>query len=146
MKKLFLFIGLGLFSVMNLLAQAPKDTTQKDAPVIVLDKTLYDYGTIGYGSNGSFEFKVSNSGIQPLIISNVQKQCGCTSVDWTKDPIKKGQSGVIKVTYDTKRIGPFTKSLTVFSNAKTPQIQLTFKGIVENPPATPAAADQTKQN
>lgn len=142
MKKVFLFIGLGLLSVINLFGQPAQDANQKNAPDIVLDKTVYDFGTIGYGSNGSFEFKVKNAGAQPLIISNVQKSCGCTSVDWTKDPIKQGQTGIIKVTYDTKRIGTFTKNLTVYSNAKTPTVVLTFKGVVENPPASL----QTKQN
>ena len=146
MKKLFLFLGLGLFSVMNLVAQA-QDTLKKDAPELVLDKTVYDFGTIGYASDGTFEFTVKNTGKEPLIISNVQKSCGCTSVDWTKDPIKQGQTGVIKVTYNTKNAGPFTKTLTVFSNAKTPQVGLTFKGIVESAPVAPATpAEQTKTN
>jgi hypothetical protein len=136
MKKMLLYVGFGLFSVMNLFAQGQQDASPNDAPVIVLDKTVYDFGTIGYASNGTFEFSVKNTGVQPLIISNVQKSCGCTSVDWTKDPIKQGQSGTIKVTYDTKRTGPFTKNLTVYSNAKTPSVVLTFKGTVENPPAT----------
>ncbi len=137
MNKLFLLIGLGLFSVMNLFSQTPEGANQNDAPVIVLDKTVYDFGTIGYGSNGTFEFTVRNAGAEPLIISNVQKSCGCTSVDWTKDPIKQGQTGVIKVTYNTKIIGPFTKNITVTSNAKTPQVVLTFKGTVGSAPPTP---------
>lgn len=145
MKKVFLFAGVALLSVMNIFAQATPDANQKDAPEIVLDKTVYDFGNIGYASNGTFEFTVKNSGVQPLIISNVQKSCGCTSVDWTKDPIKQGQAGVIKVTYNTKISGPFTKNLTVYSNAKTSTLVLTFKGTVENPPAA-QAPEQTKQN
>ena len=140
MKKLFLFLGLGLLCVMKLAAKT-QDANQKDAPELVLDKTVYDFGTIGYASNGTFEFTVKNSGKEPLVISNVQKSCGCTSVDWTKDPIKQGQTGTIKVTYNTKIVGPFTKNLTVYSNAKTSTVVLTFKGTVENAPA-----EQTKQN
>jgi hypothetical protein len=143
MKRLFLFVGLGLFSIASLVAQTtPAPAAQKDAPEIVLDKTVYDFGTIPYAGNGTFEFTFKNTGQDPLIVSNVQKSCGCTSVDWTKDPVKKGQKGVIKVTYDTKRPGPFTKTLTVFSNAKTSQILLTFKGTVEN---APAAAETSKK-
>ncbi len=144
MKKIFLFAGLGFFSAISLFAQAPQNSSQSDAPEITFDKTVYDFGTIGYDSNGTFEFTVKNIGIQPLIISNVQKTCGCTSVDWTKDPIKQNQAGIIKVTYDTKRVGPFTKTITVFSNAKTSPVSLTFKGTVENAPPAPPAKDPVK--
>jgi hypothetical protein len=139
MKKLFLFVGLGLFCVINLFAQAPQTANQTDLPDIKFDKTTYDFGTIAYASNGTCEFTFKNTGVQPLIISDVHKTCGCTSVDWTKDPVKQGQSGIIKVTYDTKRVGPFTKTITVTSNAKTPTIPLIFKGTVESAPAQPPA-------
>ena len=150
MKKLFLFLGLGLFSLANLVAQtnaqtqnqaptvAPVKVENKNAPEITMDKTIYDFGTIAFASNGSFEFGFKNTGKEPLIISNVVKQCGCTNVDWPKEPIKSGAKGVIKVTYDTKRVGPFTKTITVFSNAKTEQVPLTFKGTVEAAPEEPA--------
>lgn len=153
MKRMFLFLGLGIFSLGTLLAQAPQatqTTTQtttivedKNAPELTLDKTVYDFGTIAYKSNGAFEFSFKNTGKEPLIISNVQKTCGCTSLDWTKDPVKSGDKGVIKVTYDTSRTGAFTKNIIVFSNSKTPQVTLTFKGTVENPPAA-AEPETTK--
>ena len=136
MKKILLFVGLGLFSVINLCAQPPQNANQADLPDITFDKTTFDFGTIAYSSSGTCEFTFKNTGVQPLIISDVHKTCGCTSVDWTKDPVKQGQSGVIKVTYDTKRVGPFTKTITVTSNAKTPTVALTFKGTVESAPTT----------
>ncbi len=139
MKKIILFLGLGLFSAANIVAQEPavKAAENKNAPIIVFDKIVYDFGTIAYDSNGAFEFGFKNEGNEPLIVSNVQKSCGCTSVDWTKEPIKKGGKGVIKVSYDTKRVGAFTKNVTVNSNAKMPSVVLTFKGTVLAAPVAP---------
>lgn len=158
MKKFFLFFGLGVLTLTNMFGQTPPAQTppaqtqpaqtpvveNKNAPEIVFDKTEYDYGTIAYDSNGTFEFSFKNEGKDPLIVSNAQKSCGCTAVDWTKEPVKKGSKGVIKVTYNTKITGPFTKNVTVYSNAKKPMVVLTFKGTVSAPPAPQAAAQPTK--
>jgi hypothetical protein len=130
MKKFIVFVGICLFS-MSLFAQT--DTTaKKDAPEIVFDKMVYDFGTIPYASNGTFEFTFKNTGKEPLVIKDVQKQCGCTGVDWTKEPVKKNKTGIVKVTYNTKITGPFQKNVTVYSNAKTSTVVLTFKGTVES--------------
>jgi hypothetical protein len=148
MKKFFLFFGLGVFSLTNMFGQtqpaAAPVVENKNAPEIVFDKTEYDFGTIPYDSNGTFEFTFKNEGIDPLLVSNAQKSCGCTAVDWTKEPVKKGGKGVIKVTYNTKIQGPFTKNVTVYSNAKKNMVVLTFKGTVSAPPAQQAAAQTTK--
>jgi hypothetical protein len=142
MKKFIFFTGLFLYTV-GLFAQ--NDTTvNKDAPEIVFELTTYDFGTIAYGSNGTCEYTFKNTGKDPLIINDVQKSCGCTGVDWTKEPIQKGHKGVIKATYNTKIVGSFQKNITVHSNAKTPTIVLTFKGVVEKAPAENAPAEQTK--
>jgi hypothetical protein len=133
MKKLVVFIAICSFSI-SMFAQ--NDTTaKKDVPEIVFEKTVYDFGTIPYAGNGVAEYVFTNTGKDPLIIKDVQKSCGCTGVDWTKEPVKKGQKGVVKATYNTKIAGAFQKNITVNSNAKTPTMVLTFKGTVENPPA-----------
>ena len=64
------------------------------------------------------------------MISNCQGSCGCTVPKWPREPILKGQSAYITVSYDTKRPGPFTKTVTVMSNAKTATKVLTIKGVV----------------
>ena len=69
-----------------------------------------------------------------MIISNARGSCGCTVPQWPKEPIKPGETGIIKTTYDTKRIGAFTKTVTITSNAKTAEKVLTIKGIIEGPP------------
>lgn len=135
MKKIALYLILGL--VFSIGAQA-QDTGSKDAvkenpnqPEINFSFEQFDYGTIKNGADGSCEFKFKNTGKEPLIISNARGSCGCTVPTWPKEPIMKGESGVIKVHYDTKRPGAFTKTVTIESNAKTNPKVLTIKGLVE---------------
>ena len=66
-----------------------------------------------------------------MILSNVKSSCGCTIPEWTKEPIMPKASGVIKVKYNTTRVGTFQKSITVYSNAKNSPVVLTIKGEVE---------------
>lgn len=94
-----------------------------------------DYGTIDNGSDGNREFKFKNVGTEPLIISNAKGSCGCTTPDWPRDPIAPGASATIKVHYDTKRTGNFTKTVTLTSNATEATKVLTIKGNVNAPAA-----------
>jgi hypothetical protein len=102
-----------------------------NAPEITFENELHDYGTIKQGADGGCEFKFKNTGKEPLIISNAKGSCGCTVPTYPKEPIMKGQTGIIKVHYDTKRVGAFTKTVTITSNAKTDTKVLTIKGLVE---------------
>lgn len=102
-----------------------------NSPEITFESEVHDYGTIKQGAEGGCEFKFKNTGKEPLIISNAKGSCGCTVPTWPKEPILKGQTGVIKVHYDTKRVGAFTKTITLESNAKTSSKLLTIKGVVE---------------
>ncbi len=78
-----------------------------------------NYGNIEKGANGVREFKFTNTGSAPLIIENAQGSCGCTVPTYPKEPIMPGQSNVIKVKYDTQRVGAFTKYVTLTTNAKS---------------------------
>ncbi|MDG1395214.1 MAG: DUF1573 domain-containing protein [Flavobacteriales bacterium] len=89
------------------------------AQEISFEKEIHDFGTFEQNGNGTYEFKFTNTGEAPLIISNSKGSCGCTVPIWPKAPIAPGASDVIKVKYDTKRIGAFNKSVTITSNAKT---------------------------
>ena len=111
-----------------------------NAAELTFEKDLHDYGTIKQGANGNCEFKFTNTGNEPLIITSARGSCGCTVPTYPKEPILKGQTAVIKVSYDTKRVGPFTKSVTIESNAKTNPKMLSIKGVVE---ATETANEQT---
>ena len=114
-----------------------------NAPEAVYEKEVLDYGTIEYDSDGTREFKFKNSGKEPLIIYSATGSCGCTVPTAPKEPIKGGEAGVIKVHYDTKRVGSFEKTVTVASNGKTPSKTLKIKGTVKaaaNPAPTPTVA------
>lgn len=125
MKKFFL-IAATVFFALGANAQA-----NDNAAEITFESETIDYGTIEQGSNGEREFVFTNTGKEPLIISNCKGSCGCTVPNCPKQPIAPGEKGVIKVKYDTKRIGQFTKQVTVNSNAKTPTKRVTIRGVVK---------------
>lgn len=139
MKKLVLLFSLCAFVVGNVVAQT--DTTaNKNKPEIKFEKTEIDLGTVPVGPK-PFEFVFTNTGKDPLILSNVQPSCGCTIVEKPQEPILKGKKGLIKGTFNASSPGTFTKNVTVYSNAKTAIVYLTFKVTVENPaPAVAPAA------
>jgi hypothetical protein len=89
-----------------------------------------DYGTIEKGADGVRVFTFKNTGDAPLIISRVKSSCGCTVPKKPEEPIMPGKTGEIKVKYDTNRVMPFRKTITVTSNAETPTVALKIKGLV----------------
>jgi|GEM_PF-261161 len=98
---------------------------------ICFETTKLDAGEIEYGSNGQFIYKFTNCGNQPLIISRGQTSCGCLVCYWPKDPIMPGKTGKIELKYDTKRVGPTTKTATITSNcSENPSIVLVIKCVV----------------
>ncbi|MBI4930723.1 MAG: DUF1573 domain-containing protein [Bacteroidetes bacterium] len=113
-----------------------------NAPEAVYEKEVLDYGTIEYDADGTREFVFKNTGKEPLIIYSATGSCGCTVPTAPKDPILPGKTGVIKVHYDTKRVGNFEKTVTVSSNGKTPSKTLKIHGIVK-PAPTPVGTTTT---
>ena len=93
-----------LMVTSSLLAQSP-DTSPKtvSGAHILFVSTIHDFGVIPYLGDASFVYVFTNMGTEPLTITNCIKGCGCTSVDWTKDPIKPGGKGLIKAVYDSKK-------------------------------------------
>ncbi len=120
MKKLFVVIARVLVGF----------GVQAHAKIEFKSETI-DYGNIAKGSDGIRVFEFTNTGDAPLIISNVKSSCGCTVPEKPKDPIAPGANGEIKVKYDTKRVGPIRKTVTVYSNATEPIKALKIKGVVE---------------
>lgn len=89
----------------------------KGGPMITLSTENIDYGTIKQGADGDRQFTVTNTGNEPLILSGCMGSCGCTVPKCDTAPIPPGKSSVVNVHYDTGRPGPFTKTVTVNSNA-----------------------------
>jgi len=100
---------------------------------IEFKETTIDYGTIEKGADGVRTFEFTNTGDAPLIISKVNSSCGCTVPKKPDGPILPGEMGEIQVKYDTKRVMPIRKTITVLSNAETPTVALKIKGNVINP-------------
>lgn len=115
-----------------------KPANNPNAPVITFDKTVHDYGTLQQHGDGKCEFTFTNDGKEPLILSNVRSSCGCTVPTWPRQPVLPGQSEVIKVKYDTKRVGMINKSIHVYSNAIKSPLTLKIKGKIEAQAATKA--------
>ena len=152
MKKLLLSLALFL-AYTNVNAQrieADKTPTKKvseekkiaDA-TIDFESKVVDYGLIDNKADGARKFIFKNNGTEPLIIKNAKGSCGCTVPTWPRDPIAPGESGEIGVKYDTKRVGKFTKTITLTTNAGKAPVILTIKGEV-NPPPKPAQAPEKK--
>ncbi|CAM3974932.1 MULTISPECIES: DUF1573 domain-containing protein [Flavobacterium] len=106
-------------------------TTKVNGAGMVFASETIDYGTVAYNSDGNREFVFTNNGNKPLIITNAQGSCGCTVPTYPRAPIAPGAKGVIGVKYDTSRAGqPFSKTITLTTNAVVPTKVLTIKGNV----------------
>jgi hypothetical protein len=142
---LVFLISQGIFAQPKTTATAPATNTQTqpvsdnpNAPKIEFEKETIDYGTIEHKSDGNREFVFKNTGKEPLIITNCKGSCGCTVPTWPKEPIAPGATASIKVKYATDRVGPFTKTVTVTSNASTPTKTLKITGkVLPDPNAQP---------
>jgi hypothetical protein len=106
---------------------------QEKIAKIEFKETTIDYGTIEKGADGVRTFEFTNTGDAPLIISKVNSSCGCTVPKKPDGPIMPGDTGEIQVKYDTKRVMPIRKTITVLSNAETPTVALKIKGNVIDP-------------
>ena len=130
------------FAAMNCTSFAQDATKPAGGPMISLDKEEVDYGTIKQGADGNREFVVTNTGDAPLIISNCAGSCGCTVPKCDTAPILPGKTSLVNVHYDTNRVGPFTKTVTVTSNAtNSPSKIVTIHGTVEAPAEGAAPAN-----
>ena len=142
MKKMLFFPLLLAALALNSQAQEPQKTTvnvaleQTDEKVaeIKFDTLTYDFGSFSESEAVvSCEFAFTNVGTAPLVIHQAISSCGCTVPDYTKTPIKPGERGAIKVTYNGKGKfpGQFRKVITVRSNAKENKaVNLYIQGIM----------------
>ena len=106
-------------------------TAQSQQAKITFNSDTVDYGTIAKGSDGVRVFEFTNTGDAPLIITDVKSSCGCTVPKKPDGPIAPGASSSIEVKYDTNRVGPIRKTITVSSNASEPMVALKIKGEVQ---------------
>ncbi len=105
-------------------------TTQAQQAKISFKSDTIDYGKIAKGSDGIRVFEFTNTGDVPLIITDVKSTCGCTVPKKPDGPVAPGATSTIEVKYDTNRVGPIRKTITVYSNADQPIKAIKIKGEV----------------
>lgn len=131
MKKVLFILMVALISGTSLFAQTATSAQENpDAPIIFLEETLFDYGTIEQNGDGNHNFIYKNIGKEPLIFSKVRSSCGCTIPEWSREPLLSQQQDTIKVKYDTRRLGRFSKTISIFSNAKKAMVVIRIQGKV----------------
>lgn len=139
MKKLA-FILIAMFALTLTYAQESTKVAEEDGlnlvtevEELVFEETTINYGEIVKNADGVRYFKFENKGNQPVILSNCKGSCGCTVPVCPKEAVLPGEGGEIKVKYDTNRVGPFTKSVTVTYeyNGETKTKSLKIKGTVK---------------
>ncbi|MGI4751263.1 MAG: DUF1573 domain-containing protein [Janthinobacterium lividum] len=124
MKKLMMICAM----VMGFAISASAQTDTKAEFKFVEEK--HDFGKVPQGKPVTTDFVYTNIGVEPLILTEVKPTCGCTIADYTKTPVKKGEKGSIKITYNAAVEAPFNKTIVVTSNAKTPTKYLVIVGEV----------------
>lgn len=129
MKKIL--FAMTVFLATNVAMAQEEKAANPNAPVIKLANEVHDFGTIIEGPSVSYDFKLKNTGKEPLVLTNVRASCGCTVPTWPKEPILPGKEASITATYSTQgRVGGFTKTITIESNASEPNKVVTIKGEV----------------
>ncbi len=117
-----------LFTFIALMAFAVATHAQG---VLKFETETHDFGDLNEGPVATYTFKVTNTGNAPVVISRAMASCGCTTPEWSKDPILPGASSAIKVGYNTSgRPGAFKKTITVTSNAENSTVILKINGTV----------------
>ncbi len=120
MKKILVLLCLAMSSVA--FSQSPSD--------IAFKTTTHSFGKIKQGIPVTYIFTFTNNSAKPAVIEFANAECGCTTPEYSKDPILKGKSSTIKVTYNAASPGTFKKNVNIkFVSSKLPLV-LTIDGEV----------------
>jgi hypothetical protein len=131
MKKTVFALALLVSLCLNAFSQQTqtRESVQPEAG-IAFDKVEHDFGNIAFASDGTFVFTFTNKTKDAIVLSNVSASCGCTTPQWTKEPVKPGESGEVRVKYNTNAVGQFNKTVMVYSSAQPSPVVLRIKGNV----------------
>jgi len=156
MKKGLMLISFSIIAGMTAYAQTAQvipttDTKTSTAPVpavkqevLTLKETTHNFGKIPQGRPTTYSFEITNIGKEPLRLENVQASCGCTSPEWSREPIAAGANATIKVGYNAYAEGAFNKAVTIFYNGNQTKT-LTITGDVYKSPASSAPENASVQ-
>ncbi|HYG52418.1 MAG TPA: DUF1573 domain-containing protein [Flavobacteriales bacterium] len=141
-KTIFLSLAFAMLGAMHAKGQG---TLMAE---MTFQEEVHDYGTIKQGSNGDCEFRFTNTGSAALIISDARGSCQCTVPEWPKTPIKPGETATIKVHYNTSRVGPINKTVTLTANVEGGTKVVRIKGnvIAAETPGVPLKTENMLKN
>ncbi|MES2005220.1 MAG: DUF1573 domain-containing protein [Bacteroidota bacterium] len=135
MKKLFLgsilLMALTAGHTQTSAAPKPAQATAASKAKILFTALDYNFGNIPAGTPVSHVFTFKNTGTEPLVLTNVQPACGCTTPEWPREAIKPGATASIKATFNAQGSGEFNKTITVTSNGTPASVTLSFKGVLK---------------
>jgi Protein of unknown function (DUF1573) len=147
MKKvtaLFTFIAIAWFANAQTQAITTPVTTAPANDVLQIKETEHDFGKIPQGKPVYYFFEIANTGKTALKLDNVQASCGCTTPEWSREPIAAGSTATIKVGYNAANEGYFEKPITItYEGSQTKQIKI--KGTVWKAPVGSAPANASLQ-
>lgn len=123
---------------------APAVPVGPDSPIFKFTEETWDFGSIPQGVPATHVFSYTNDGKEPLIVSQATASCGCTTPEWTKEPVLSGRTGTVKVTYNAAKEGSFNKTVTLLSNTGNPKY-LTIKGTVLPKAAAPESVPANEE-
>ncbi|MGD9992884.1 MAG: DUF1573 domain-containing protein [Salinivirgaceae bacterium] len=119
------------FIVTALWAQQLNDSTPaKPDQYIELNTNSHNFGDLIQGEKATFTFELTNKNTKPLVIWHVSTSCGCTSPDWTKNPVPQNQTASLSIVFDAAAIGYFEKSIMVYTNFADKPLKLSITGTV----------------
>ncbi|MCU0356742.1 MAG: DUF1573 domain-containing protein [Cyclobacteriaceae bacterium] len=126
MKNLLILL-LFVFSTSVFAQQAKTPAAKVNGPVLTFEKNTHDFGDIFQGDKAEYVYKFTNTGNEPLIISNIQVTCGCTAPEYTKMPVPPGGKGEIKIVFNSAgKYGRQNRTSTVISNAVNDENTISF--------------------
>jgi hypothetical protein len=134
---------LSLSVLLTVFFFAGAQTTPETQDVLQLKETEHDFAKIPQGKPVYYIFEIVNTGTQPLKLDDVHASCGCTTPEWSRDPIAPGATAQIKVGYNAAAEGPFDKAITITYNGQSKQLKI--KGIVWKAPEGAAPANASVQ-
>jgi len=135
-KQFSILIFLVFLSLPVMLSAQITDAIKKKDKIVVKE-TSFDFGKIMQGKPVFHNFQVVNLDSAPLVIDNVQASCGCTTPEWSREPIAPGGTSIIKVGYNSAAAGYFEKTITLmYAEGMTTMVSI--KGTVWKTPEQPA--------
>ncbi len=133
MKTIFSILFTLIIGVLTLSAQ-DQAVQQAPAKVVSWNEQVHDFGKVVQNDPTAATFTFTNNGTAPVVITMARSSCGCTVAEYTKEPVKPGAKGEVKATYNSARVGSFSKTITVTFDGVTQPEVLTVKGVVEAKP------------